>query len=320
MYMVTSGTHFNASCCFDYGNAETNEKDNGDGHMDAINFSNECWFSCYGNGPWVQADLENGLYDSGSGGSTDSSDTGLTSSFVTAALLNNGQTDFALMGGNAQSGGLTTFYSGALPSGYSPMKQEGAIVLGTGGDDSNGSTGSFFEGVMTSGMPSGSSMNSVQSNIVSVGYATTTTSTLIANGTYIITGVGSGLAIDDPDFSKTDGEDLDIYTVNDGTNQQWTVTNVSTNVITLTNGSSGQLVDVAGASKSSGALVDQWPRNGQTNQEWNVISLGGGAYELTSVNSGLALSVIRAGTGKETGLEQLTYSGSTSQQWKFTSY
>jgi hypothetical protein len=145
-------------------------------------------------------------------------------------------------------------------------------------------------------------------------------STLIANGTYIITAVNSGLAIDDPDFSKTDGEDLDIYTVNDGTNQQWTVTNLGNNVITLTNSSSGQLVDVAGASKSSGALVDQWPGNGQTNQEWNVISVAGGAFELTSVNSGLALSVIGGGTGIETGLEQLTYSGSTSQQWKFTSY
>jgi len=145
-------------------------------------------------------------------------------------------------------------------------------------------------------------------------------STLIANGTYIITAVNSGLAIDDPDFSKTDGEDLDIYTVNDGTNQQWTVTNLGNNVITLTNGSSGQLVDVAGASQSSGALVDQWPGNGQTNQEWNVISVAGGAFELTSVNSGLALSVIGGGTGIETGLDQLTYSGSTSQQWKFTSY
>ncbi len=175
MYIVTSGTHYNGSCCFDYGNAETNERDNGDAHMDALNFSNECYYSCYGSGPWVQADLENGLYDSNTGKSTDSGNTGLTSPFVTAVLLNNAQTNFVLMGGNAQSGGLTTFYSGGLPSGYSPLKQEGAIVLGTGGDNSDGSIGSFFEGVMTSGEPSASSMNSVQSNIVSVGYSTTGT-------------------------------------------------------------------------------------------------------------------------------------------------
>ena len=54
----------------------------------------------------------------------------------------------------AQSVGLTTEYAGGEPSsgGYSPMHQEGAIVLGTGGEDSNGSIGSFFEGVMTAGL------------------------------------------------------------------------------------------------------------------------------------------------------------------------
>jgi hypothetical protein len=144
--------------------------------------------------------------------------------------------------------------------------------------------------------------------------------TLIPNGTYIITAVNSGSAIDDPNSSKTDGEDMQIYTVNNGANQQWTVNNASSNVITLTNVSSGQALDVAGASKSSGALVDQWPGNGQTNHEWNVISLGNGEYELISVNSGLALSVVGGGTANGTGVDQLTYSGSTSQQWKFTSF
>jgi hypothetical protein len=41
MYLVTSGTHVNNRCCFDYGNAETNSRDNGNGHMDAINFGTE---------------------------------------------------------------------------------------------------------------------------------------------------------------------------------------------------------------------------------------------------------------------------------------
>jgi hypothetical protein len=146
------------------------------------------------------------------------------------------------------------------------------------------------------------------------------TGTLIANGTYIVTAVNSGLAIDDPDFSTKEGEDVDIYTVNDGANQQWKVANLGSNVITLTNVSSGQALDVVGASKASGALVDQWPANGQTNQQWKVISVAGGAFELTSVNSGLALSVVGGGTGKETEIDQLAYSGSASQQWKFTSY
>jgi hypothetical protein len=174
MYMVTSGTHVNNRCCFDYGNAETNTRDNGNGHMDAINFGTECWFSpCSGGGPWVQADLENGLFQSNLGHSTNSANTGVGGPFVTAILKNNGQNFFALKDGNAQSGGLSTRFSGALPTspaGYTPMHLEGAIVLGTGGDNSNGSIGSFFEGVMTAGLPSDATENSVQSNIVGVGY------------------------------------------------------------------------------------------------------------------------------------------------------
>lgn len=174
MYAVMSGTHFNNRCCFDYGNAETNNLDNGNGHMDAIYFGTLCWFSpCNGSGPWVMADLENGLFQSNTGGSQNSSNTGNRSPFVTTMLKNNGTNFFALKDGNAQSGGLSTRYSGALPtspSGYSPMRKEGAIILGIGGDNSNTAIGSFFEGVMTAGLPTDAAENSVQANVVSVGY------------------------------------------------------------------------------------------------------------------------------------------------------
>ncbi|MEV5715962.1 alpha-L-arabinofuranosidase B [Amycolatopsis mediterranei] len=173
MYMVTSGTHVNNRCCFDYGNAEVSIADTGNGHMDAINFGTECWFSpCVGQGPWVQADLENGLFQSDAGPSKNSSYTGNAAPFVTALLKNNGQNFFATKDGNAQSGGLATRYAGPEPTqpGYSPMQQEGSIVLGTGGDNSNGSIGSFFEGVMTSGLPTDAADNAVQANVVSVGY------------------------------------------------------------------------------------------------------------------------------------------------------
>ena len=147
-YMVAAGTHVNSGCCFDYGNAETNNDDNGNGHMDAVYFGKLCWFTpCTGSGPWVQADLENGLFSGGNGNNP--ANDGNSSAFVTALVKNNGTTTYAIKGGNADSGGLTTWYSGALPttSGYAPMHQEGAIILGTGGDNSNSDDGSFFEGV-----------------------------------------------------------------------------------------------------------------------------------------------------------------------------
>jgi hypothetical protein len=170
-YMVASGRHVNNKCCFDYGNAETNGRDNGNGHMDAINFSTKCFFSpCSGPGPRVQADLENGLFAGANG--SDPNNKGNPSAFVTAMVKSNGKTIYAIKGGNAQSGRLTTWYRGALPhlGGYAPLHQEGAIVLGTGGDNSKASIGSFFEGVMTSGYPTAAADNAVQANIVSVRY------------------------------------------------------------------------------------------------------------------------------------------------------
>ncbi len=174
MYMVTSGTHVNSGCCFDYGNSETTRKADGAGAMDAIYFGTSCWFGgCSGSGPWVQADLEYGLYPGGSS-SWNPNQRAFTSKFVTAMLKNNGTSRFAIKGGNAQSGAMTTLWDGALPRGYSPMKKQGAIILGSGGDccatNTNLSQGTFYEGAIVSGYPSDATENAVQANVTSAGY------------------------------------------------------------------------------------------------------------------------------------------------------
>jgi len=169
-YMVTSGKHVNDGCCFDYGNAETNNKDTGNGHMEAIYVGKLCWFPpCNGSGPWVMADLENGLF-SGANGVNDKN-TSVPYEYLTA-MLKGHSAGYAIKAGNAQSGALTTMYDGALPtkSGYNPMHLEGAIILGVGGDNSNASAGTFFEGAMTAGFPSAASDDAVQANIVAAGY------------------------------------------------------------------------------------------------------------------------------------------------------
>ncbi|MEW2514277.1 lectin [Streptomyces sp. NPDC046870] len=175
-YMVTSGTHVNGGCCFDYGNSETTRSADAAGAMDAINFSTQCWFGgCSGSGPWVQADLEWGLYSGGSQ-SWNPSQRAFTGKFVTAMLKNNGTSRFALKGANAQSGSLTTLWDGGLPNGYSPMRKQGAIVLGSGGDcckpggGANLSAGTFYEGAIVAGYPSDVTDNAVQANVTAAGY------------------------------------------------------------------------------------------------------------------------------------------------------
>ena len=173
MYAIFDGTHYNGGCCFDYGNAERNSRDNGNGTMEAIYFGNiKVWGYGTGNGPWVMADLENGLF-SGVNAGYNSNDPSVNHRFVTA-IIKGEPNHWAIRAGNAQSGGLSTYYNGGRPNvaGYNPMKKEGAILLGIGGDNSNGSAGTFYEGVMTSGFPSDATENSVQANITAAGYNT----------------------------------------------------------------------------------------------------------------------------------------------------
>ena len=170
-YAIFDGTHFNGGCCFDYGNAETNSRDDGNGTMEAIAFGNiKVWGFGSGNGPWIYADLENGLF-TGVNQHLNSGDPSISFRYLTA-MVNGGPNHWSILGGNAQSGTVSTFYDGVRPnvSGYNPMRKQGAIILGTGGDNSDGAQGTFYEGVMTSGFPSASTDNAVQANIVAAGY------------------------------------------------------------------------------------------------------------------------------------------------------
>jgi hypothetical protein len=182
MYMLASGKHVNGGCCFDYGNTEQPKPlDTGNGHMDAVYFGMRCEHPpCSGTGPWIAADLENGLFQ---GNGSNTNDATADFDLVTAMLKTDGQKTFALKTANAQSGGLTTQYDGTLPNGqyqgYIPMSQEGGIVLGVGGDNSNWSAGDFYEGVMTAGYPTTAAEDAVQANIVSVGYKVATYSEVL---------------------------------------------------------------------------------------------------------------------------------------------
>jgi len=171
MYMVVSGKHYNKWCCFDYGNAETNNKDNGKATMEAVYFGNSTqWGKGSGAGPWVMADLEDGVY---AGRSTDAAptNTSIIADYVTAMLKGPSGNRFALKGGDATTGSLATKYDGARPAGgYSPQKKEGAIILGVGGDNSHTGEGTFYEGCMTSGNPSDAIDDAIQANIVAAGY------------------------------------------------------------------------------------------------------------------------------------------------------
>ena len=167
VYMVTSALHVNHKCCFDFGNAEVNSLDNKHGHMDAINI--KCTGRIKGPdtgqmpcNPLAGLDMEDGI----PGKHPVPPDT----KFATVMGANDGQKTYAIYQGNAQTGTLTSTGTIPLPDVYQPMKMEGAIILGIGGDNSNWDEGYFFEGVMTKGAPTADAMKAVQANITAAKY------------------------------------------------------------------------------------------------------------------------------------------------------
>lgn len=91
-----------------------------------------------------------------------------------ARTLNNnrkgGTNGFALKGGDATTGALSLLYDGPRPRGYQPMKKQGSIILGVGGDNSNEAIGTFYEGAITAGYSSDGTDAEVAANVASAGY------------------------------------------------------------------------------------------------------------------------------------------------------
>jgi len=259
MYMVTSGKYYNGACCFDYGNAEIDDLDDGAGTMEAVYFGNAKGGLNHGGagaGPWIMADMENALWGADV---VKSQESPIKHDFVTAMVkgdrssrspagpylegfdfpsgdmppcksegcslpanstylhcegicnatvdclgfvfaeascsddgprcwtkadMNGRPTEscrnsrvlgtvpghWAIKGADAQMGKLDVYWDGKRAPGYAPMKKQGAIILGIGGDNSDGAVGVFYEGVMTRGYSYDDTDDAVQANIVAAGY------------------------------------------------------------------------------------------------------------------------------------------------------
>ncbi len=174
-YWVVNGKHFNSGCCFDYGNAEIDSRDDDNGTMETLYFGNATpWYSGNGNGPWIMTDQENNLVgcvnQDGSKGCPNLPS--IPWRFVTA--IGKGEPHhWASLGGDAQKGALSVMFDGMrVNPTYDPMRKQGAILLGNGGDNSDGSQGTFYEGAMTAAgtFPSNATDQLVQANIVAASY------------------------------------------------------------------------------------------------------------------------------------------------------
>ncbi|GAA4246360.1 arabinofuranosidase catalytic domain-containing protein [Dactylosporangium darangshiense] len=305
VYMVASGTHVGSDCCFDYGNAEATPFDIGNGHMDAISIATTCFFPpCQGSGPWIEADMENGMFQGGNGSNPNP---GNNSAFVTAVLKNNGQTTYALKGGNSQSGGLTTWWNDALPTdkpGYRPMHQEGGIILGIGGDNSNRNRGTWFEGAMVYGYPSDAAENAVQANVVSVGYGGQTNVPNGPQGT--VTGPGGKCVDVSADDTAGNGGTVVLWDCQTWAEDQHWAHFADTSLRTL-----NRCLDINGNGTANGTQVELWDCNGVGGQKWVQQADG----SLRNPQSGRCLDSPSGATGNGTRLQIWDCNGSAAQKF-----
>jgi hypothetical protein len=174
-YWVVNGQHYNSGCCFDYGNAETDSRDDGNGTMETAYYGDSAgWYNGPPPGPWIMTDQENNLVGcvNPDGSKLCASLPSITWRFVTA-MAKGEPHHWTSLGGDSQRGPLSVMFDGPrVNSTYDPMRKQGAILLGNGGDNSNSSQGTFYEGAMTAAgtFPTDATDQLVQVNVAAARY------------------------------------------------------------------------------------------------------------------------------------------------------
>ena len=184
IYMIADGTHWGSACCWDFGNVTTDPTKYG--VMNTLFFGKAYWGNGAGTtGPWMMADFEAGVWAGGSnigepgwGGLDDQhpqnpNNPALAVPFAMGILKTQGvykqsSSKWALRAADvATAMDLTTSFEGGLPK---AMDNLGGIVLGVGGDNSNNSYGTFYEGAIVAGYPTTDVEKAVLQNVKAVGY------------------------------------------------------------------------------------------------------------------------------------------------------
>jgi hypothetical protein len=170
IYELADGTHFGTQCCWDFGAVSPDP--NKYVTMNTIFFGKGFWGTGAGSAPWFMGDFEGGVWAGGTGASTvaNPQNPSMAAANFALGILHTPVGKYALrMADVATASDLTTAYDGVIVSGKT-WGNAGGIALGIGGDNSNNSYGTFYEGVLTNGSPTNATDLLIMKNIQAVGY------------------------------------------------------------------------------------------------------------------------------------------------------
>lgn len=153
-------------------------------------------------------------------------------------------------------------------------------------------------GAITAALPAQSVTSYVLSSSGAPGSGGTSAQELVGNQ--------SGKCLDVPNVSTANGTQLEIWTCNAGSNQEYTLT--PSGEITVYG---DKCLDAYNQGKTAGTVVDIYTCDGGSNQLWQVHPDG----SITNDESGLCLDVDGQATANGTDVGLWTCNGGTNQQW-----
>lgn len=142
----------------------------------------------------------------------------------------------------------------------------------------------------------------------------------VGSGYFKVTSVRSGLALENKNGTKSDGNPAVQNTFTKADRQLWKLQKIADNYdpnayYKIINLKSNKALDVSNGSYSAGATVIQWPYTGSDNQLWKVEMVGTDQYKITNKRSSLALDVNGSSLNNDANILQANYSGTNSQKW-----
>jgi hypothetical protein len=148
-------------------------------------------------------------------------------------------------------------------------------------------------------------VSTTSADIISLGFLT--------DGQYTIRSAQSGLCLDIPTSSTTNGVQLQQWQCNGTNAQRFDIISVGGGYFRIINVNSRKALDVRDASQNNGAAIQQWDYYGTPQQLFRVDMRGLGRFSISSRLSSKVLDL--AGTTNAAKLQQWSYTGGANQIW-----
>jgi hypothetical protein len=145
-------------------------------------------------------------------------------------------------------------------------------------------------------------------------------STTSLAGSYRITNVNSGLALDTSGSGTAQGTLAVQSATSSSATQTWTLAAAGSGLYKITNQASGLLLGITNAGTADGGTALIWGDNGTADHLWQLFPDGNGHYKIANYNSGLVLGV--NAMSKSSGAQVLQWddNGTADHLWTLTAH